>query len=209
MSYIFTLKKGDLEIFTCYLKRYKCQDCSVITEYGFEYCPKHLLSRMHLVIGNSKKLPGEKALFASNGKRVSSNWRKNAIIFYGRKNTLLTSSKGDYIIDYNGETMSLTEMHERYGINIQDQEVSGPYCAKQNKCVVDSARVRGVGAFCNHQPKTKANAELYGTRKLKIAATKHIRNGTEIEITYGYDPLDLTKKGYTYSTVYQKIKNKK
>jgi len=206
MRYTFIFYKDSTEIFRGDLHQSKCEYCNTTTEYGFEYCKKHLLSEKHLVIGNSKNFPGEKALFASNGKEVSDNWRENEIVFHGPKPTSKSSfsTKGDHIIDYNGETLSKNDMNCRYGKDIHGINVYGPYCAKENSHIVDAACVRGVGSFCNHQPKYRANAELYGTKKLKIAASKHIRNGSEIEITYGYNPLSLNNHGFTYKTIKHK-----
>jgi hypothetical protein len=201
----FVFMNNDQVKFRCTLFRGKCEVCGKKNNLGYEYCRDHLLSERNLVIKESTINGAGIGLFASDGTEIHSDHRKNTIIFKGPKESKYsTKSKyGDEIIAYNGDIITWDKMYEKYG-----QGIIGPYCAEgPNGIIIDAACKRGVGSFCNHQTRTKANATLYGN-PLKIAATKNIRNGDEIFITYNqknadgtrFDVQDLHNKGYSYTT---------
>ena len=181
-----------VKTFSCKLYRSKCPHCHRMNDMGYEYCADHLLTEMHLTIGPSTLLGAGLGLFASNGTH------NRDILFQAPSGS---KKYGSLITEYNGEIMTYTDMHDRYGE--PGEVVMGPYTAHLNQTtVIDAACKRGVGSFANHKAKTRANAALYPHHgKIRISATKTIRNGDEIFISYGYDPLNLNKKGFAYETV--------
>jgi hypothetical protein len=200
----FVFMNKDQVKYKCTLFRGTCELCNQKSNMGYEYCNDHLLSHRNLVIKNSTIEGAGMGLFASNGTDINIDHRKNAIIFKGPKESKYSpkSKHGDEIIAYHGDIITWDKMYEIYG-----EGIIGPYCAESNGSIIDAACKRGVGSFCNHKPRTHANATLYGN-PLKIAATKNIRNGDEIFITYNqknadgtrYDVEDLYKKGFRYKT---------
>lgn len=155
-----------LESIQCKDKRKNGQQCKNKTVMGSSHCYSHLLYKHSLRIKESNLLNAGLGLFAIDAM----NKDDNAIIF----------RKGDTIIEYAGEIIDEEELEERYA------DKTAPYTVAISKDVYeDAAKIRGVGALANTHPRNN-NATLSVYRgKAKLKATKNIRNGEEIYLSYG------------------------
>eukprot|EP01031_Cornospumella_fuschlensis_P040212 gene40212-48998_t len=134
---------------------------------GFEYCHSHLQSKLMLKIKDST-LPGAgKGLFA---------YRRN------KGDDEVVFRAGNTICTYNGQLINAEELADRYG------DHNAPYAIRLSKReAIDAACKRGVGALGNTN-RGMNNATLSISTQNKTAsvkATKTIRNGNEIFISYG------------------------
>ena len=129
---------------------------------GFEFCPPHLAARFHVRIGIST-IPGAgKGLFAYNPGAPA-----NSIVF----------RKDQVIIPYHGERIDIDQKDERYGHH------TAPYAFQvSNNDFVDSAAERGVGSLANTR---NGNQNGTITQAPSLRATKVIRQGEEIFVSYG------------------------
>ncbi len=175
--------------FQCNLQSQRCEgqtrtgtQCSRNTVMGTGYCYQHLESIKHLKIKNSTVAGAGKGLFCFDKKREA-----NEIIF--RPN--------DIIIDYRGENLSDNGIHQRY------EDKTAPYAiGLKNNFNVDSACLRGIGAFVNHKLTAQSNAKISHNRnrtEARIVATKNIRNGAEIFANYG-NQYQLNEPGVSFTT---------
>jgi SET domain-containing protein len=148
--------------------------CKRKVTIGTPYCFQHLLSIKHLKIQKSKIPNAGNGLFALDKSKPD-----NAIIF----------KKGDKIIDYVGEIVTMRTLDERYG-----EDNTAPYAVEINKNkdkYEDSALVRGVASLSNQGNTKKQNNSKFGLNvregKAILKAWKNIRNGEEILTDYGRD----------------------
>eukprot|EP01031_Cornospumella_fuschlensis_P027632 gene27632-33370_t len=135
---------------------------------GFEYCPAHMASTLKLAIRDSTLAgAGKGRLFAFDRAAGPDD-----VVF----------RDGDRIAKYNGQLINAQELEERYG------GYTAPYGVKVNaREAIDCACKRGVGALGNTRP-TANNATLSVNTRDKTAsvkASRTIRNGQEIFISYG------------------------
>lgn len=143
---------------------------------GVPYCWMHLRSQLHLRIKASSVASAGKGLFAEDPRAAP-----NAIVF--RPN--------DIIVVYGGERVTRAELEARYG------DYTAPYGLQiYGQHYEDAACRRGPGALANHAPSPVANAR-YSYQKPRqrqqqqqppvavLKATKAIRNGQEILVSYG------------------------
>jgi len=175
--------------FQCNLQSKRCEgntkagtQCRRNTVMGTNWCYQHLETDKHLKIKDST-IPGAgKGLFCFDRKKGD-----NEIIF----------KPNQVIINYVGENIDDGDLDERYG------NKTAPYVIHlvrdQN---VDSACLRGVGAFVNHKPHSQANARLASNKnktEARITATKNIRNGAEIFASYG-NQYSINEAGASFTT---------
>eukprot|EP01031_Cornospumella_fuschlensis_P025540 gene25540-30837_t len=134
---------------------------------GFEYCPAHMASTLKLAIRNSTLDGAGKGLFAFD--RAA---RPDDVVF----------RDGDRIARYNGQLINAQQLQDRYG------GYTAPYGVQVNtRQVIDCACKRGVGSLGNTRPAAN-NATLSVNTRDKTAsvkATRTIRNGQEVFISYG------------------------
>lgn len=143
--------------------RYKCGRKVIV---GFEFCFQHLCKEKHLRIRTST-IPGAgKGLFCQLAVQPS---RNRDVVF----------RKGDLICEYNGEIISKTVLHERYG------HFTAPYTVQKGRNYIDASISRGVGSLSNHSS-TNYNAILrQDGNKVYLEAVKNIVNNDEIICHYG------------------------
>lgn len=195
-------------IFDCVLEKRTCskEGCQMENDYPIEFCMNHLKTEMNLTIkpttlernvnGTIERILGH-GLFAWSQEILYKNRRDNKIIF----------KEGDIICFYNGKKLNKKEAYE-HNDETNYPHAQRPYSLFQNNKndIVDASCLRGVGAFANHKCPSQANAKL-GLRlhpqKKKtmscLIAQKIIRNGDEIFVYYGYDPIKWFKD-YQYTT---------
>ena len=98
---------------------------------------------------------------------------------------LSNRSKGDRIVAYTGESLSVSALEERY-----PKGDVGVYClAISSSVFIDSALSRGVGASANAsrngaKPNAKFVLDVRGG-SARLEATRCIRAGDEIFVSYG------------------------
>jgi len=179
MSYQFSTTLQDKTIFECPLERGQCtftnpsthRRCKRKQYIGFDVCFQHLSKKYNVRIAPTTLPIQGKGLFATN------NTTNNAIVF----------KPNQTIISYNGELITDMDLKERYG------ELNAPYAVsidrgKNRNMIEDAACQRSTGSFANHKPPSKANAKLslsQSTGRVILKATKNIRNGKEIFVSYG------------------------
>ena len=191
MPYQFQFLYKDTPQFQCSLKKGRCsyilpstgEQCRRKQYIGFDVCFQHLAKAYNVRIARTS-LPNTqgKGLFAYKGS--SSN---HDIVF----------KPNDNIITYRGETVSADDLEQRYG------NKTAPYALQISKTsFLDAGCERGVGSFANHKSRSSANAKLsYFRGEVKIKATKNIRNGDEIFVSYG-DVYRLREEGVSHQTKY-------
>ena len=133
---------------------------------GSPYCSTHLSYIHHLKIMQSNIPNGGKGLFAIDPRTVDRD-----VIF----------EKGDRITEYHGELINLQTLNERYG-----EDLTAPYAVGISAdSYEDGARVRGIGSLANTSPgHNNATLSIYRGRA-SLKATKNIRNGDEVYLSYG------------------------
>jgi len=161
----------DLNCKRCIAKNRQGKDCKLITCIGLPYCWVHLYYLHHLRIKQSTIPNAGNGVFAMDGSKPEKD-----IIF----------KKGAHITDFYGEILNLADIKARYGKN------NAPYgilISGKDGIYEDGAIERGVGSLINHKPHSQANAKLSlsKNKRIKIIATKNIRNNQEIFVDYGKD----------------------
>lgn len=144
---------------------------------GLPLCWMHLASDLHLKIKPSNIDPNMKGLFA---------WYPQSptrILFAekprpGTRRQQDGPRPPDKIVRYTGEVVSDAARLQRYGT------ATGPYTASLlYGVVVDAACVRGAGSLANgSKGRLPNNARFSGNN---IVATKNIKHGDEIIVSYG------------------------
>lgn len=170
----------------------KCMQCTHIKDngnrcanrtcYTLPYCWYHLKSVLKLRIGRTVMQDPDNnrydflGLFACD---MNAKPGKKPIVF--RKN--------DHIAPYIGEQLTRQELDQRYPNN----ETSIYGYQKRNNLFIDSACVRSVASFANaclrsSNKNCKLNAKLIPSSNNyypMLVATKNIRHGSEIFVSYG------------------------
>jgi hypothetical protein len=188
---------NDRPYFQCQLEKLRCEHINPISGHhcrrrqiiGAGFCWKHLETDRHLKIKSSTIPDGGMGLFAYSGTN------DNSIVFRGPRRTRYGQTRGDFIIEYTGETLPRAEIDRRYG----GDEYTAPYGADINqRFVEDSACLRSAGSLANHKAHNRANARLVSNgRTIRIEATRNIRNGAEIFYDYGDE---YQFEGYSHRT---------
>jgi len=173
--------------FQAKLQSKQCEDstknnkrCKHYCVIGSPYCYVHLMYKHSLRIKESTIPEAGLGLFAIDALDSKSN----DIIF----------KKGKTIVKYSGEIIDKDELISRYS------NKTAPYTIQVSKNrYEDGSVVRGVGSLANTKPNHN-NATISisnGTAKLK--ATKNIRNGDEIFLSYGKS-YKVNESGVNYKT---------
>jgi flagellar hook protein FlgE len=193
-GYQFSFRVNGETKFQCRVQCERCcvnkpdgTQCKRNTCIGSPYCYIHLLLIRHLRIKKSTLPISGNGLFAMNPKA-----KDNEIIF----------KKGDTIIDYDGELINDATKTARYG------KYTAPYAVECKKdCNVDCACERGVGSNANTNPNhNNATFSVNRARNtVKIVASKNIRNGDEIFLSYGKS--FKLNEPTEHNTKYGRIKN--
>jgi hypothetical protein len=169
--------------FTCQLHCERCQGrradgtrCTRRVCMGLQHCWQHTVRDLHLRIKPSGMAGAGKGLFAESRDHLEHEW-----VF----------RPGDKIVKYYGDVLTEEQVDHRYG------EGTAPYAWTVGQNVVDAACRRGIAAFANHKPQSRANAKL--AKNGYLVATKNIKNGSEIFVSYGRDFV-VHDPDYAYST---------
>ena len=190
MPYNFTFQEDNTARFSCPLVKGRCsfvnprtdKRCERTQYLGFDVCWQHLRIKYKIRIAQTT-LPGVsgKGLFAFN------NTNNKDIVF----------KPNDTIITYRGQPVSADDLEQRYG------DKTAPYAVVINKTsFIDAGCERGVGSFANNKARSKANAKLSLNKGvITLKATKNIRNGDEIFVSYG-DVYRLKEEGVSHQTKY-------
>jgi hypothetical protein len=198
MPYEFKFYAGNRVLFSCDLKCQRCEGttnagrrCTRTTCIGTPLCWTHLLSENHLKVQRSTIAGAGKGLFAVHPR--SSN--PNTILF----------KRGEVIVEYDGELISVGELNRRYDEPNADHVA--PYAYHQvGQLVLDAACKRSIGSLINHNvSRTRKNAMFdYDARRKKVyvVATKGIHNGDEIFLDYG-EEYELGEAGVRQTTTYR------
>ena len=133
---------------------------------GSPYCTTHLAYKHHLKIKTSLIPNAGKGLFAVDP--LSSD--NNEILFHN----------GDTICQYKGKMIDHAELIQRYS------NKTPPYVVGVSaNAYEDGARIRGIGSIANKNPNhSNATISVYRGRA-SLRATKNIKNGQEIYLSYG------------------------
>ena len=183
---------GQLDCDRCTYIKADGQRCKRNVCIGLPVCTTHLPYRFKVKIATSLIPNSGKGLFAY---KIGAD--DNAIVF----------KKDETICPYDGEIIDQSTLINRYG------EYTAPYglLTKSNPPrYEDAATHRGVGSLINHLP-SKKNCKLTvnnQTGKALIKATKTIRQGEELYVSYGRDYkmneparyVTNNKKAYNFST---------
>jgi hypothetical protein len=170
--------------FTCLLHCEQCQGrrangtrCTRRVCMGLQHCWQHAIGELKLRIKPSTMQGAGKGLFVQSREHEHHEW-----VF----------RPGDKIVKYYGDVITEEQADHRYG------EGTAPYGWEVGQGrVVDAACRRGIAAFANHKPQSRANAKL--AKNGYLVATKHIKNGSEIFVSYGRDFV-VRDPDYEYST---------
>lgn len=201
-------KTDELE---CKLKSIRCmhfirpgRQCKNHTVFTLGYCHVHLKNILNLRVDRTLMTNRRRGrnrfeflgLFACDKKAED-----NKIIF----------RKGDEIVSYIGDVLT----HDQHERKYPAAELS-PYSIRiGGRKYIDGACKRGVAALANDCRRTNANCTInaeFGDSILyfpKLIATKTIRNGAEIFVSYGEEYWDAElSDAETLPKSYKKIKYK-
>lgn len=143
---------------------------------GLKHCWQHAVRDLKLRIKTSTMHGAGKGLFAHSREHEPHEW-----VF----------RPGEKIIKYYGDVLTGEQANDRYG------DGTAPYGFEVGGRTIDAACRRGIGAFANHKAQSRANAKL--AKNGYLVATKNIKNGSEIFVSYGRDYV-LRDPDYEYST---------
>ena len=145
---------------------------------GLQHCWQHAIREHKLRVKPSGLAGAGKGLFVQSREHEANEW-----VF----------RPGDKIVKYYGDILTEEQVDHRYG-----EDGTAPYAwSVGGGNVVDAACRRGIAAFANHKPQSRANAKL--AKNGYLVATKHIKNGSEIFVSYGHEFL-LNDPRNEYST---------
>ena len=173
---------GQLESNRCTCIKLDGTRCRKQVIIGLDYCFIHNKSQKHLQTKQSNIPNAGTGVFA-----YMSNVDNNHIVF----------RIGDVICPYNAEIVDNATVQARYGNH------TAPYALKINRgLVLDGALRRCLGSLINSTTFARANCSFAlnnRTNTVNIKAIKHIKNGTELLISYG-DAYMLNEAGVNYAT---------
>ena len=154
-----------LESIQCKEIKKNGQRCKNHVIIGLPYCYSHSMYFHQLTIKPSQIENSGNGLYAKNPMKPA-----NEIIF----------KKGQVITKYNGEIIDEEEVVERYS------DYTPPYVVKlSNDRYEDGAKFRGIGALANTNPNNNNATISVSHNGASIKATKNIKNGQEIYLSYG------------------------
>lgn len=188
----WSYKQGNFE---CNLRCMRCmarvgnRQCSRKSCYTIPYCWQHLKLVAHLRLGRTTlkdRSTGVRHTF--RGLFACDRSNPNGIVF----------RRGDLIVTYLGEILSIPETDARYG----GRTALAPYgertdvgVREEPDVIVDGACLRGVGNLANDAlpgstctaTRCRTNAELVSGdgNYPRMVALRNIRDGDEIFVSYG------------------------
>lgn len=187
--------------FACKLKSARCcakkkngQPCSRSVVHGLLCCFQHNIAIFKLRTDVSGiVLPGGKRMY---GLFVHDPTKPEGEIIFRKK---------DLITPYFGEVISDAKATERYG------DSTAPYgWSMTGKTVVDAACMQGIGGKANRAPSGKSNNARFTSAHKQVfpmlVATKPIRNGAEVFLSYG-SAYQFTDSGFKPALRVQKKKS--
>lgn len=171
--YYFQFTIDNEVIFRTPIKSLQCEDqtkkgtrCKRRCVIGSSFCSTHLMYNHHLQIKKSTIPNAGLGLFARDA--LSSD--PNQIIFH----------PGDKIVQYMGEIIDTEELINRY------HNKTGPYVVGISKDrFEDGSSIRGVGSLANTLPNHNNTTLSIYRGRASLKATKVIKNGEEILLSYG------------------------
>jgi hypothetical protein len=133
---------------------------------GSPFCSTHLTYNHHLKIKESLIVDAGKGLFAIDPTSADAR-----VIFFKKKET---------ICSYKGELIDHDELIKRY------HDKTPPYVIGVSAdSYEDGSKIRGIGSLANTNPgHQNATISIYAGRA-SLKATKNIKNGKEIFLSYG------------------------
>jgi len=174
MPYQFKFYVHDNVLFCARLQSERCvgrckngAQCSRTTVIGTDLCWSHLLQIKHLRIKTSTIPNAGKGLFATDQELGPDD-----IVF----------KKGATICSYEGELINADELRRRYGHH------TAPYALQLRRdAFIDSATERGYASLANRGAAAGQNNARFVVYRQSVLmkATKNIRNGQEILVSYG------------------------
>jgi hypothetical protein len=186
---------GQLKSMQCDFVKADGHQCRRRCVIGLPCCFSHLPVRYHVIVKPSL-IPGAgKGLFAYDKTKGP-----NDIVFKGERHTTYTRTPGDKICPYYGEIINQHQLQERYGEN------TAPYGIEiSDNRYEDAALERGVGSLLNHKLRASSNCTFSINRnnRIDIRATKNIRNGQELHVSYG-NQYQMNEPGVEYKTDHRK-----
>ena len=142
--------------------------CKNRVTIGLSTCWQHTMSQKFLQIRTSTIEGAGDGLFV---RRMGAQDDRTIVVF----------KAGDVICQYNGEIISQQTLEERYGDNTAPYGVELRAGRKE-----DGAVARGIGTLINHYPRKKnCRIAINRNNRAQIVATKNIRNGDELFVSYG------------------------
>jgi SET domain-containing protein len=92
----------------------------------------------------------------------------------------------DLIAKYEGEVLTKAQTNTRYGNTQQDLAPYGIQASK-NK-IIDASCKRGVASYANSKPNHQnATFSVYQGHEVRLIASKNIKKGDEVFVSYGRD----------------------
>jgi len=163
MSLLFSLRdKSKKIVFESCLVPASCTFCGEDCTLHVDGCAKHLRSVYKLQVKPATDRKMGLGLFAAGDP--------NKVIF----------KKGQRIVEYKGQLLSLEAYTQRYG------NVQSPFAMQLSAdTFIDPAIVRGVGSYMNHSANSGANCRYSRSGgKVFVVATKPVSGGTELFANY-------------------------
>lgn len=187
MVYYFTFKINDEIQYRTQVQSLQCADntkkgmrCKRNCVIGSPFSATHLAYNHHLRIKPSQIPNAGKGLYCCDPLSSDSH----EVLF----------KKGETIVKYVGELINHAELVERYS------HYTPPYVVGVSaNSYEDGARICGIGSLANTNPgHQNATLSVYNG-KASLKATKNIKNGEEIYLSYGRE-YRLHQPEVTYAT---------
>ena len=178
----------------------RCKRTSTTT---LPYCPQHLIKNYNLQVKRTTLVDAHGDRFNFRGLFACDKTKGDEIIF----------KKGDRIVSYIGDVIDAAELNDRY-----PGDETAPYGMQSNNKVrsIDAACRRGVGALANmcrtgQGCSNNATVSVSANHYPHLKATKNIRNGDEIFLSYGksyWSAKSIHKNYKTTPNYYNQINHK-
>lgn len=184
LSYKYKYKDSENDWdFGCPLQ---CIRCCAIAKNG-QMCKKKTCKMVPFCVAHAK------TIFNVQVKNAEGHVGNGLYAVKTRKNTAddaIIFRTGDIICWYIGEVIGVEEKDERYG---HQHDATAPYAFQdRHNRIIDAACLRGVGSYINSpagRNNLQANCKFVTSQPTvpfaSLVATRNIRNGTEILVSYG------------------------
>lgn len=168
----------ELPSFQCRAHNKQHLRCKRHVIIGLPYCFQHLQSISHLKIKDSTIPDAGKGLFCYYPGH-------DGVVF----------PKGKWIIPYNGDELTRSQLIQRYG-----ETSTKPYVLQVSADrFLDAATYRSVASLINHDHEEHANCKFElnpQVKKIWVRATKNIKDGDELTIDYSASYKNNVKNVY-------------